>query len=159
LIREFVDQNQRENLGSKENPLNAEMNDTIVFTTKSVGNLDPTFTRDAIPGSFVPSEIKLRSDNYRLDMHTIIVLMPTYSPSKIRTAFEILQRSGRLDEVEKKLAGANFNVTLSEEAAKALAAELVAALGELKDRDNGFFSQVLAGRDFEVMVSSPDCPC
>src|SRR3712207_470117 len=45
--------------------------------------------------------------------------MPTYSPSKIRMAFEILQRSGRLDQVEKKLAGANFNVTLSQDAVDA----------------------------------------
>jgi hypothetical protein len=75
LIRDFVDQNQRNNLGSKDNALTAEMNETIIFTTKFVGNLDPSSSLNPVSGIFVPSQIKANLDNYRQDMHTIIVLV------------------------------------------------------------------------------------
>lgn len=106
LIREFVDQNQRENLGSKDDPLNAEMNDTIVFTTKAIGNFDPTFTRDAIPGTFVPSEIKINADNYRLDVHTIIVLIQL--PSQ-RDKVLLFDANGNISAVGKNTIDAKFN--------------------------------------------------
>jgi len=75
LIREFVDQNQRDNLGAKGSALDAEMNDTITFTTKFTGNLRPSFTTNAVPGVFVPSALSMNTDNVRSDAHTIIVLV------------------------------------------------------------------------------------
>jgi hypothetical protein len=105
LIREFVDQNQRENLGSASDPLNAEMNDTIVFTTKAIGNFDPTWSRDAIPGAFVPSEISVTADNHRLDVHTIIVLIQL--PNQ-RDKILLFDAEGHISAIGKNTIDAKF---------------------------------------------------
>lgn len=75
LITTFTNLNQHENLGDKENPLDAAMSDTIVFSTKWTGNISPTISAEPIPRAFVPSQIKLNSDNYRQDIYTVIALV------------------------------------------------------------------------------------
>jgi hypothetical protein len=75
LITTFTNLNQHENLGAKDNPLDAAMSDTIVFNTKWTGNINPTISADAVPGRFVPSQIRLSSDNYRQDIYTVIALV------------------------------------------------------------------------------------
>ena len=75
LIEDFIEQNQDDNLGSKERAEDAEMSDTITFSTKFVGNFDPGITKPAALGGYVPSSLKLTADNYRLDIHTIIILI------------------------------------------------------------------------------------
>jgi hypothetical protein len=75
LITTFTDLNQHENLGAKDNPLDAAMSDTIVFNTKWIGNISPTITAEPIPRVFVPSHIRLNSDNYRQDIYTVIALV------------------------------------------------------------------------------------
>ncbi|MBA9071716.1 hypothetical protein FHR71_005502 [Methylobacterium sp. RAS18] len=84
LVKNFTIQNQVGNLGGKDwDYRTAQMDDTMIFTTKSTGNFDPTLSSDATPGVFVPSQIKLTMDNYRQDLHTIIILLQlSEDPSK-----------------------------------------------------------------------------
>lgn len=87
--------------------------------------------------------------------------MPTYSASKIRRAFEILQRSGRLDEVEKTLEKGKFAVELSEDDAKALANELNKALEKLKEEHPEYYEEVTDKNvgNLKFGKGSSDCPC
>lgn len=76
LVKNFLVQNQTGNLGGeKSDYTTAEMADTMVFTTKHSGNFDPTLTATAIIGAYVPSQVKFNADNYRQDIHTVILLL------------------------------------------------------------------------------------
>src|SRR5262249_35669890 len=48
---------------------------TLTFTTKSTGNFDPSTTANISAGKFVPSSAGLNVDNFRQDLHTIIILV------------------------------------------------------------------------------------
>lgn len=99
LVNDFVIQNQHENLGSKDKgALTAEMNETITFTTKFTGNIDPSFTTDAITGRYVPSQLKLNVDNYRLDTHTIIILISLPLKDDKSIKFDAIGRITASDE-------------------------------------------------------------
>ncbi|MEA2875572.1 MAG: hypothetical protein QOF14_768 [Hyphomicrobiales bacterium] len=85
LVRNFVVQNQVGNLGGeKDDFTTAQMADTMVFTTKFTGNFSPQFNRDGVTNVVIPSSIKVNSDNYRQDIHTIIILLQLpVDPSKL----------------------------------------------------------------------------
>ncbi|MDF0495327.1 hypothetical protein [Bradyrhizobium yuanmingense] len=85
LVKNFTIENQTGNLGGeKDDFTTAQMADTMVFTTKSVGNFAPSFNRDVVTGAVLPSTVKLNSDNYRQDVHTIIILLQLpVDPSKL----------------------------------------------------------------------------
>jgi hypothetical protein len=76
LIDSFLVTNSWENLaGEKADYTTAQMTDTLTFTTKSTGNFDPSTTTTSVVGRFVPSSAGLNVDNYRQDLHTIIILI------------------------------------------------------------------------------------
>jgi len=76
LVDSFLLANQWENLaGDKTDYTTAEMIDTLTFTTKSTGNFDPSTTATSTVGKFVPSAAGLNVDNFRQDLHTIIILI------------------------------------------------------------------------------------
>ncbi len=76
LVDSFLLANQWENLtGDKTDYTTAEMTDTLTFTTKSTGNFDPSTTATSAVGKFVPSAAGLNVDNYRQELHTIIILI------------------------------------------------------------------------------------
>jgi len=87
--------------------------------------------------------------------------MPSYPASKLRIAFEILQRSGRLDQVERSLTEKNFSVEVSQTHAEALAAELNTALPDLKTKDEAYYNTVVPEERGAVRPQrrSGDCPC
>lgn len=76
LVKNFTTQNHIGNLGGKDwDYSNAQMDDTLTFTTKFTGNFDPTLATDAKTGVLIPSQVKITMDNYRQDLHTIIILL------------------------------------------------------------------------------------
>ncbi|SDI55682.1 MULTISPECIES: hypothetical protein [Bradyrhizobium] len=76
LVDSFLVANQWENLaGDKTDYTTAQMTDTLTFTTKSTGNFDPSTTTNSVVGRFVPSSAGLNVDNFRQDLHTIIILV------------------------------------------------------------------------------------
>jgi hypothetical protein len=76
LIDSFLLANQWENLaGDDKNYTTAQMTDTLTFTTKWTGNIDPSTTVDPIVGRWVPTSASLNIDNSRQDLHTIIILI------------------------------------------------------------------------------------
>ena len=82
LVDSFLVANQWENLaGDKENYTTAQMTDTLTFTTKWTGNVDPSTEANGVVGKWVPSSATLNMDNYREDKHTIIILI-SLPPSK-----------------------------------------------------------------------------
>jgi hypothetical protein len=99
LVDDFVEQNQSDNLGSKDHAEDAEMNDTMVFTTKTTGNFDPKLGRNGIVGATVPSQINVALDNYRQDIHTVIILLRLPADRSKLPKFDSL---GRLILTEKQ---------------------------------------------------------
>ncbi len=76
LVLSFFFQNQLGNLGGDGNDYKtAQMTDTITFTTKSTGNIDPSIELNSVAGRFIPSSMSVNVDNSRQDMHTIIILI------------------------------------------------------------------------------------
>ncbi|MHC2466966.1 hypothetical protein [Bradyrhizobium embrapense] len=76
LVDSFLVANQWENLaGDKTDYTTGQMTDTLTFTTKSTGNFDPSTTATSVAGRFVPSSASLNVDNYRQDLHTVIILI------------------------------------------------------------------------------------
>ena len=51
------------------------MTDTLTFTTKFTGNVDPSTTANPVTGKFIPSSATLNIDHARQDLHTIIILL------------------------------------------------------------------------------------
>ncbi|MCK1383406.1 hypothetical protein [Bradyrhizobium sp. 21] len=82
LVNSFLIANSWENLAGPDKEFTtAQMADTLTFTTKSIGNFDPSTTADPIIGKWVPSSASLNIDNTRQDLHTIIILI-SLSPDK-----------------------------------------------------------------------------
>jgi hypothetical protein len=82
LVKGFIEANQWNNLaGDDTNYTTAQMADTITFTTKFTGNLDPSTTMDPVRGKWVPSSLSANLDNTRQDLHTILILL-RLPPSK-----------------------------------------------------------------------------
>ena len=76
LVRSFLFANQKSNLaGADDAYTTAEMADTLTFTTKFTGNIEPSTTADPIVGKWLPSSASLNIDNSRQDLHTIIILL------------------------------------------------------------------------------------
>ncbi|WP_271554895.1 hypothetical protein [Bradyrhizobium sp. CCBAU 45394] len=76
LVHSFLVQNQLGNLaGENSDYTTAQMTDTITFTTKFTGNVDPSTQLNPVAGKFVPSNLAANFDNSRQDMHTIIILI------------------------------------------------------------------------------------
>ncbi|MDX7953855.1 hypothetical protein P7D22_22120 [Lichenihabitans sp. Uapishka_5] len=77
LVHHFTVANQLGNLGGSSNTdyTTAEMTDTITFTTKNTGNLDPVFALSPVTHAYVPTSVSATVDNSREDKHTIIVLL------------------------------------------------------------------------------------
>jgi hypothetical protein len=76
LVDSFLLANQWVNLaGDNQNYTTAQMTDTLTFTTKSTGNFDPSTMANPALGKFVPSSAALNLDNFRQDLHTIIILI------------------------------------------------------------------------------------
>jgi hypothetical protein len=102
LVNAFFEANQWENLaGADKDYTTAQMTDTITFTTKSTGNVDPSTTSDPILGRFVPSSVSLNVDNFRQDLHTIIILISLPPDKKGLPQFDQFGRilpPGRISE-------------------------------------------------------------
>jgi hypothetical protein len=82
LVKGFLEANHWNNLaGDDTNYTTAQMADTITFTTKFTGNLDPSTTMDPVRGKWVPSSLSANFDNTRQDLHTILILL-RLPPSK-----------------------------------------------------------------------------
>jgi hypothetical protein len=82
LVKGFLEANQWNNLaGDDANYTTAQMADTITFTTKFTGNVDPSTTLDPVRGKFVPTSVSANFDNTRQDLHTILILI-RLPPSK-----------------------------------------------------------------------------
>ncbi|OSJ13534.1 hypothetical protein BST63_16460 [Bradyrhizobium canariense] len=76
LVNSFLLANQWGNLaGDDANYTTAQMTDTLTFTTKFTGNVDPSTAIDPVTGRFVPSSASLNIDNSRQDLHTILILL------------------------------------------------------------------------------------
>jgi hypothetical protein len=73
LVNAFFVTNQWENLVDLkwEDLGTAQMTDTLTFTTKSTGNVDPSSTADGVLNTVVPSAVNFNFDNIRQDLHTI----------------------------------------------------------------------------------------
>jgi hypothetical protein len=82
LVKGFLEANQWNNLaGDDANYTTGQMTDTITFTTKFTGNVDPSTTLDPVRGKFVPTSVSANFDNTRQDLHTILILI-RLPPSK-----------------------------------------------------------------------------
>ncbi len=76
LVQAFLIANQWENLVAEgTNYTTAEMTDTLTFTTKFTGNVDPSTTANPVTGQWMPTSASLNVDNTRQDLHTIIILL------------------------------------------------------------------------------------
>ncbi|GJE02912.1 hypothetical protein [Methylobacterium isbiliense] len=107
LVKDFVWQNQHENLGSKTSATDADMNDTIMFTTKTTGNIDPTISTSPLTGSTIPTSLKISVDNYRWDVHTIIVLISL--PSQ-RDKIVLYDQYGNITGIGKSTIDEKFQI-------------------------------------------------
>ena len=105
IIDDFIEESQTDNLGGKTKYQDAEKTATITFTTKFTGNFDPTLTRTSVGGIFVPSSLKLNSDNYRLDTHTLLIFIALPSD---RSKLPKYDQYGRLLGVDKSTIDQKF---------------------------------------------------
>lgn len=82
LVDQFLKANQWGNLSAADKAYTtAQMADTMTFTTKWTGNLDPSTAADPTIGRWIPTSASLKFDNTRQDLHTIIMLI-SLSPDK-----------------------------------------------------------------------------
>jgi hypothetical protein len=76
LVDSFLIANQWGNLaGDKEDYTTAQMSDTLTFTTKWIGNINPSTASDPVIGRWIATSASLNIDNSRQDLHTIIILL------------------------------------------------------------------------------------
>ena len=85
--------------------------------------------------------------------------MAIYNADQVHTAFEILSRSGKLSEVMGRLAEAGFSLKMSDDHAKAVAAELRDALGHLEATEPNAHAELLATLPLRDLKGTTDCPC
>ncbi|UVK54843.1 hypothetical protein DBIPINDM_001309 [Mesorhizobium sp. AR02] len=113
LIHDFLLQNETGNLSNSDPKswTTADMNDTITFTTKSVGNVDPSAAITPAVHGFSLASIGLNGDNYRQDVHTIII---DVSLPGDKTGLPVFDESGRLiskkDKAAARVAQASQNL-------------------------------------------------
>jgi hypothetical protein len=90
LVNSFFVANQWENLVDLkgEDLGTAQMTDTLTFTTKSTGNVDPSSAADSVLNTVVPSSVSVNFDNNRQDEHTIIILISLPAKKKDLPQFD-----------------------------------------------------------------------
>jgi len=89
LVDSFLVANQWVNLAGPEKAYTTgQMADTLTFTTKWTGNLNPSTTADPVTGQWIPSSASLNVDNSRQDLHTIIILISLPPDQKGMPAFD-----------------------------------------------------------------------
>ncbi|MER9444896.1 hypothetical protein NKI79_26660, partial [Mesorhizobium sp. M0340] len=95
LIHDFLVQNETGNLSSSDPKswTTADMTDTVTFTTKAVGNLDPSTAIVPATHGLSLASVGLTGDNYRQDVHTIIIDVSLPSD---KTGLPVFDESGRL---------------------------------------------------------------
>ena len=89
LISSFINTNEFGHLGpsleniptiagTKANPAVSQMGDTIIFTTKFEGVVNPTFMLPAAAGmGFLPASAGFKTDDYREDVHQVDIVVST----------------------------------------------------------------------------------
>ncbi|MEH3063114.1 MAG: hypothetical protein PGN33_10280 [Methylobacterium radiotolerans] len=85
MVRQFVDLNQSGNLGGLKDPdaifskqlsdVSPTMSDTATFTTKIEANADPAAIVGPVLKRYTLTDFSLKFDNYRRDMHKVIIVM------------------------------------------------------------------------------------
>jgi dihydroxyacetone kinase DhaKLM complex PTS-EIIA-like component DhaM len=76
LVTNFFNLNQSGNLygtKDKDKDLAPTIADTIQFTTKTQANADPLLILNRVGSKFLPTDLTLNLDNYRQDLHKVII--------------------------------------------------------------------------------------
>lgn len=108
LVGTFLDLNQSGNLyGSKDKPTIPVISDTISFTTKLSGTVNPTVSISPLGPTFQLAEAGLKLDAYRQDRHQVIVVIALPPSKGPTTVVAREQRVATVSELERQRQIAN----------------------------------------------------